>query len=203
MVLRLNKEKTFAKKLQKFSLMSCCGYSSQFPDDNGVEIALVGRSNAGKSTVINRLLGAKMAHVSQRPGKTQTANFYGDTDHKIVDLPGVGYAKSSKQQQQRMGTLISDYFSNRKSLKTVIHCMDIRHPWQEADKWLLEASEKMPCRWVVLLNKADKLSKQKCAQQLQIAKSMYTGIDYVVFSAHNGLNYDSVIEILEHCFAAS
>ena len=81
--------------------MSCCGYSSQFPEDTGVEVALVGRSNAGKSTVINRYLGAKMAHVSQRPGKTQTANFYGSASHKIVDLPGVGYAKSSELRQPK------------------------------------------------------------------------------------------------------
>lgn len=181
--------------------MSCCGYSSQFPEDTGIEVALVGRSNAGKSTVINRYLGAKMAHVSQRPGKTQTANFYGSASHKIVDLPGVGYAKSSKQQQKRMSVLISDYFSNRRALSSVIHCMDIRHPWQEADRWLLEASTKMQCQWIVLLNKADKLSKQKRAQQLQLAKQMYPGVTYIVFSAHSGLNADAVTEMLENCFA--
>ena len=95
----------FEKQLRQYSLMSCCGFSTQFPEDNGKEIALVGRSNAGKSTIINRILGAKVAHVSQRPGKTQTINFYGKNHEKIVDLPGVGYAKASKQQIRNCYTL--------------------------------------------------------------------------------------------------
>ena len=182
--------------LRQFSLQSCCGFSSQFPEDDGAEVALCGRSNAGKSTVINRLVGARIAHVSQRPGKTQTINFYGAGGARIVDLPGVGYAKASHQQIARMETLIGDYLSQRRSLKAVVHCMDIRHPWQKADQWLIEACETLSLPWLVLLNKADKLSKNEQAKQLKIAKETYP-VRYLTYSAKKGVNHEQLLTQLD------
>lgn len=184
--------------LQQFSLQSCCGFSSQFPEDSGSEVALCGRSNAGKSTIINRLVGAKIAHVSQRPGKTQTVNFYGSgTGGRIVDLPGVGYAKASHQQIARMELLIGDYLGQRQSLRAVVHCMDIRHPWQKADRWMVEACQQLSLPWLVLLNKADKLSKNEQAKQLKAAKSLVPHVSYLTFSAKNGTNHDQLLTYLD------
>lgn len=136
------------------------------------ECVLLGRSNAGKSTLINRIMGRVVAKVSSAPGKTRTLNLYHTQNKFWVDLPGVGYAKASHSILHDLKMRVKDYVDHRKELSLVIHCMDIRHPWLAWDEALWELySPSVPALWV--LTKADKLSKQQARlalQRVQVAR---------------------------------
>lgn len=138
------------------------------------ECVMLGRSNAGKSTLINRIMGRTVAKVSSAPGKTRTLNLYYTRNMYWVDLPGVGYAKASHSVLDDMKERVKDYVEHRKELSLVIHCMDIRHPWLAWDEalWSLYSSH-VPALWV--LTKADKLSKQQARLALERVQSVRQG----------------------------
>ncbi len=131
----------------------------QFPDDEGYEVAFVGRSNCGKSTTLNALTRQKsLARVSKTPGRTQLINFFSlDEQRRLVDLPGYGYAKVSREKSQHWMQLLDHYCQERFALKGIILLMDIRHPLTPLDEVLLDwcLATGMPLH--ILLNKADKL----------------------------------------------
>jgi len=131
--------------------------------DSGTEVAFCGRSNSGKSSVLNSLTGnKKMAKTSKTPGRTKAINFFSiDTslNKRIVDLPGYGFAKVSKNKRKEWGKVIGQYLNYRKSLKGLIIVMDIRHPFKDSDISLIEWSKKTNIPLKILLNKADKVSK--------------------------------------------
>ena len=142
---------------------------ADMPPDHGAEVAFAGRSNAGKSTAINALANRrKLAFVSKTPGRTQAINFFDMGNHcSLVDLPGYGYAKVPKPEQERWDALISTYITNRNSLILLVIVVDARHglkplDWQMLD-WLAPTGKAVH----ILLTKSDKLTRQESAVVLQ------------------------------------
>tara|TARA_B100000941_G_scaffold6522_1_gene4143 strand:+ start:160 stop:741 length:582 start_codon:yes stop_codon:yes gene_type:complete len=135
------------------------------PDDIGTEVVLCGRSNAGKSTALNRLTeNSKLARTSKTPGRTTEINFFRvDAQLRLLDLPGYGYARSQKNNASMWDKFMSDYFSKRKSLKAAVLFMDIRHPLKELDLQIIELCRKNAVDLIPVLTKSDKLSNQKIA----------------------------------------
>ncbi len=145
-------------------------YDCKFlPMDLGKEVAFVGRSNVGKSSAISALFGKKIARTSKSPGRTQALNFFAFTEHKrIVDFPGYGFAKANKELKVLWQKLITEYFSVRASIVTLIVLMDIRHPMQPKDQDFLSWIVSYNFPILVLLTKADKVSKMQQKQTLQV-----------------------------------
>ena len=154
----------------KINFDRSCPTEQFFPDDEGVELAICGRSNSGKSSVLNMLANQKkLAKTSNTPGRTQSINFFyvnEDSSKKLVDLPGYGYAKASKKMQKEWGQQITKYMASRKSLRGIILIMDVRHPMQESDLNFIAWCEQYNLPMQILLNKSDKLSKNKASQEL-------------------------------------
>ena len=154
----------------KINFDRSCPTEQFFPDDEGVELAICGRSNSGKSSVLNMLANQKkLAKTSNTPGRTQSINFFyvnEDSSKKLVDLPGYGYAKASKKMQKEWGQQITKYMASRKSLRGIILIMDVRHPLQESDLNFIAWCEQYDLPMQILLNKSDKLSKNKASQEL-------------------------------------
>ena len=167
------------------------GASRQFPRDPKPQIALSGRSNVGKSSLINTLLGRKsLARVSSAPGKTITINYYGiDKKMYLVDLPGYGYAKRSKESKKVWSSLTEDYFLKNPSadaLKLVIQLIDIRTGPTEDDIMMINWLIDMNIPFTVVCTKTDKLSKNQLDAALDALKKDYflgTGIEPIPFSS--------------------
>ena len=145
--------------------------TSQFPLPDVPEIAMAGRSNVGKSTLVNAILGSKFAHVGATPGKTRSVNFYlvntGTVSFRLVDLPGYGYAERSKAERKGWSRLTSSYVENRGSLVLVCHLADFRHGLLPNDRALQEWLSEHGKPFMVLFTKADKISKGKRRALLQ------------------------------------
>lgn len=152
---------------------------SDLPPDRGVEVAFAGRSNAGKSSVINALTGrASLARISKTPGRTQQLNFFvlGDDAHRLVDLPGYGFANVPVALKRRWAALVEGYLSSRGSLAGVVILMDARRPFTDADTQLLEWCSHARLPTHVLLNKSDKLSRGAGARVLADARKRLEGL---------------------------
>ena len=167
------------------------GDARQFPRDVRPEIALSGRSNVGKSSLINTLLGRKsLARVSSAPGKTITINYY-DIDKKLflVDLPGYGYAKRSKESKRSWSTLTEDFFLKNPSadaLKLVLQLIDIRTGPTDDDILMINWMIDMGVPFIVIATKSDKLSKKQIQEALESFENNYfkgTGIEVIPFSS--------------------
>lgn len=147
--------------LHKAQFLKSAAQLSQLPNDNGIEIAFAGRSNAGKSTAINVLTGIKgLAKTSKTPGRTQLINLFAiDDQRRLVDLPGYGYAAVPQAVKERWQQTLSRYLQNRQCLRGLILLMDIRHPLTEFDQHIIQwaTSAKLPI--YILLTKADKLAR--------------------------------------------
>ena len=177
---------------------------SQFPEDNKNEFLLVGRSNVGKSSFINTLINRKnFARTSAKPGKTQTLNFYLINDFfYIVDAPGYGYAKVSKQLKNKFGLIMEDYLEERENLKMVFMLIDFRHKPTEDDVLMYNYLKHYNIPVTVVCTKVDKVSKNNHQKSLnQITKTL--GIEkenLVLFSSVTKLGrqeiYNRLIEIL-------
>jgi len=142
--------------------------TEDLPVDEGSEIAFCGRSNCGKSSILNALTNnKKLAKTSKTPGRTQSINVFeikSNTKFKIIDLPGYGYAKVSKKMRASWGQEIEKYLMTRQCLNALCIIMDIRHPLKEDDESLIDWCESKDLPMILLLNKADKLSKSQIAQ---------------------------------------
>ena len=141
--------------------------TEDLPVDQGSEIAFCGRSNCGKSSILNALTNnKKLAKTSKTPGRTQSINVFeikSNSDFKIIDLPGYGYAKVSKKMRASWGQEIEKYLMTRQCLNALCIIMDIRHPFKEDDESLIDWCESKDLPMILLLNKADKLSKSQIA----------------------------------------
>jgi GTP-binding protein len=159
-------------KIWKAALEATSFDVSQFPPEGDVpEIAVAGRSNVGKSTLVNALLGARLAHVGATPGKTRSVNFYSVETEKIVfrlvDLPGYGYAERGKFERKSWLRLTSSYVEKRKSLILVCHLVDFRHGLLPNDRLLQDWLDACHKPILVVFTKADKISKGKRRATLQ------------------------------------
>ena len=176
--------------------------SADLPKDEGSEIAFCGRSNCGKSSVLNALTNnKKLAKTSKTPGRTQAINVFeiiSEKNFKIIDLPGYGYAKVSKKMRSAWGQEIEEYLTSRECLKALCIIMDIRHPFKEDDLNLIDWCESRALPMILLLNKSDKLSKNKVSQAVMNAKKILGSLSikrYVIAtSATNKIGIEDLLE---------
>lgn len=178
--------------LRRASFATSAKNLSQCPPDSGREVAFAGRSNAGKSSAINRLTDQKtLARTSKTPGRTQLLNFFTlDEERRLVDLPGYGYAKVNKGMREQWQRDLDDYLAGRQSLCGLVLLMDIRHPLKDFDQMLISwaAEARMPLH--IMLTKADKLghgaAKTTLLKTRQALKSHPGEISVQLFSAPQG-----------------
>ena len=175
--------------------------SKLFPSDTGKEIALCGRSNSGKSTLINALANQKkLARTSNTPGRTQSINFFqltNDEAKKIIDLPGFGYAKASKQDQNAWAKLILSYLEKRAALTDLILIMDMRHPFQNKDLEFLSLCNSLNLPIHLVLTKADKLNNKETQNTLKVVSEKMADypaiVDSLVFSATKKIGLETLL----------
>ena len=172
-----------------------CGTVAQFPQATTPEVAFAGRSNVGKSSLLNKLFGRKsLAKVSSTPGKTANINFYEADGVRFVDLPGYGFAKVSQAERQRWADLIGGYFDDERSFNLVVSLVDIRHDAQRLDLDMIEYLREAELPFVVALTKADKLTRNKQAQQLaRLSKGLGVPKEQmIVTSSETGMGIDEL-----------
>ena len=181
------------------------GFSlKDLPEDQGIEIAFCGRSNSGKSSVLNALArNKKLAKTSKTPGRTQAINIFSLDDQKmrrITDLPGYGFAKVSKKTQKEWAGFINDYLNFRKSLRGLVIIMDIRHPFKESDLTLINWCHKTSTALLILLNKSDKLSKSRVKEEVKKANSTIKEMNLIgeaiAFSSKNSIGLEVLTDFL-------
>ena len=190
-------------KSKPLPLEFCCAATERklFPEDRGNEIALCGRSNSGKSTLINSIANQKkLAKTSNTPGRTQSINFFhfkDNRDKKIIDLPGFGYAKASKKDQNLWAKLIMSYLEKRTSLTDLILIMDMRHPFQQKDLEFLSLCDSLRLPIHLVLTKADKLNNKETQISLKVISenmAFYPSIiDSLVFSATKKIGLENLL----------
>ena len=175
---------------------------SQYPPDNLKEIAFAGRSNVGKSSLLNLITGRKkLAKVSGSPGKTRTINFYLINDaFRIVDLPGYGYAKVSKSISQDWGAMMEKYLQGRENLIKVIQLVDIRHQPSKQDVEMYDYLRYYGLDGIVVATKADKVSRNQIPKQIkQIRQTLGLGKEDIVIpvSALKRTGYEELLDVIE------
>jgi GTP-binding protein len=158
---------------------------AELPKDNFPQVAFAGKSNVGKSSLINVLCNQKkLAQISKTPGKTKALNFFTINNNLyFVDLPGYGYAKVSKQFRQIWSELIEGYMKNCKQIRGIVFILDLRHPPSEDDLQMKVFLDHYQLDYLTVLTKADKLSSTEKSQNLNIFQEVLKSDDFVVFSA--------------------
>ncbi len=167
---------------------------SDFPQEGIPEVVFAGRSNVGKSSLINRLAGnEKLARTSSTPGKTQSINFYRlNGSFFFVDLPGYGYAKAAKTAVQQWKRLIEHYFQSRSAIVLAIQIVDSRMPPTESDLQLSEWLERLKIPYMLVATKADKLSSNQQHAQGRVISNSFGGQSVVMSSAKTGTGYKEI-----------
>lgn len=185
--------------IRKAELLAVAVKKSQYPDQNQKEIAFAGRSNVGKSSLINLLLGRKkLARVSGSPGKTRTINFYSVNDEfRIVDLPGYGYAKVSKSISAEWGPMMEDYLASRDNLLKVIQLVDVRHAPSEQDRQMVDWLRYYNLSGIVIATKADKVSRNELNRNLAVIRTDLKLEEDDIVIPVSTLNKSGVEEILD------
>ncbi|MEY9975245.1 ribosome biogenesis GTP-binding protein YihA/YsxC [Lysinibacillus sp. RC79] len=175
----------------------------QYPEDGLPEFALAGRSNVGKSSFINRMIGRKaLARISSKPGKTQTLNFYKIEEQLFfVDVPGYGYAKVSKTEREAWGKMIERYITGRNELKAVVQIVDLRHPPTADDRMMYDFLKhyNIPC--IIIATKADKIPKGKWDKHKKVVKEtldMEKNDPLIVFSSEKGIGFEEAWRTIEN-----
>jgi len=165
--------------------MLSAAHPRDFPPDEGLEVALVGRSNSGKSTALNRLTGIhKLARVSKTPGRTQLVNFFAiGEERRLVDLPGYGFARVPRATQARWQSLVETYLGTRRSLAGLLLTVDVRRRLMEHDERMLLRVRELGIPVLLLLTKADKLSRQAAIAEQRAIAAGAAGVPAVLFSA--------------------
>lgn len=188
-------------KIESSNLETIAVRTSQYPTDNRPEFVLCGRSNVGKSSFINTILGRKnYAHTSGKPGKTQTLNFYlVNDDFYLVDVPGYGYAEVSKEKQRKFGLMIEEYLQTRENLKCVFLLVDFRHKATENDILMYNFLKYYELPTVVVATKYDKVKnsqKEKTEKALKESLKLLPQDKLVVFSSVTKKGREEIYNIL-------
>ncbi|HUG98240.1 MAG TPA: ribosome biogenesis GTP-binding protein YihA/YsxC [Gammaproteobacteria bacterium] len=179
---------------------------SQFVADEGSEVAFAGRSNSGKSSAINAILGRRgLARTSKTPGRTQLVNFFSVGENvRVTDLPGYGYARVPEAVRQHWGKLMDAYFLRRQSLAGLFVVMDARRPLTDFDQGMLDWAARAGCPVHILLTKADKLSRGAgAAALLSVRKAVGDGATVQLFSALKGTGVETARAVLDGLLAGS
>lgn len=177
------------------------GISSQLPISEIPEIAFAGRSNVGKSSLLNKLFNRKsLARVSSVPGKTITVNFYDVDGYKFIDLPGYGYAKISKQEKARFGELMEGYFQSGRNIKLVVQLVDMRHKASADDFAMIDFMKQMQIPFIIVMTKSDKLKVNAYKKRMEEAKqelAVAGDVPIIPFSSQNGEGVEKVKKYIE------
>lgn len=176
------------------------GTSKQLPPSTQPEICFSGRSNVGKSSLLNKILNRKqLARVSSQPGKTITINFFQGDGIKLVDLPGYGYAKASNAEKDRWGKMINHYFTSGRNIPLVVQLIDMRHKPSKDDLQMLQFLMETNTAFIVALTKSDKLNKTQYREALAERSSEiapYGAIAIIPFSSKTGEGAETVRQFI-------
>lgn len=188
--------------IKKAELETVCGITSKLPENTRPEVAFAGKSNVGKSSLINGLVNRKaLARTSSQPGKTQTINFYNVNDAiYFVDLPGYGYAQANENVKAQWGKMIEDYLHRSKQLKEVFLLIDIRHAPSENDRIMYSWIKRNGYNPIIIATKLDKINRSQIQKQLKLIKTTLEADKNTViipFSSVTKQGRDEIYEILD------
>ena len=188
--------------IKSVNLETVCGITSTLPRNNKPEIAFAGKSNVGKSSLINALMNRKsLARTSAQPGKTQTINFYNINDVMyLVDLPGYGYAKVPEQEKEKWGRMIENYLHKSKQLKAVFLLIDIRHEPSSNDKLMYEWIAYQGYDPIIIATKLDKIKRSQVGKQVKLIREklgVKPGTQILPFSAQTKQGREEIWNIMD------
>ncbi len=194
--------------IKQATLETVCGYTSKLPQNTKPEIAFAGKSNVGKSSLINALVNRKaLARTSGQPGKTQTINFYNVNDEVyLTDLPGYGFAKVSRQEKEKWGTMIEGYLNSSAQLKAVFLLVDIRHDPSANDKQMYDWMVYQGFSPIIIATKLDKIKRSQLPKQI---KAIRTGLalppeaKVLPFSASTKQGREEIWDVIDGILAAN
>ena len=188
--------------IKNVSLDIVCGVTSTLPENEWPEIAFAGKSNVGKSSLINALMNRKsLARTSSQPGKTQTINFYNINDCMyLVDLPGYGYAKVAQSEKEKWGKLIERYLHSSKMLRAVFLLIDIRHDPSENDKMMYDWIVAQGYEPIIIATKLDKLKRSQVQKHVKMVRqglSLLPGSQVIPFSAVTKQGREEIWDLMD------
>lgn len=188
--------------IKNVSLETVCGITSKIPDNAFPEVAFAGKSNVGKSSLINALVNRKsLARTSSQPGKTQTINFYNINNALyFVDLPGYGYANANQEVKAKWGKMVENYLHRSRQLKLVFLLIDIRHAPSENDRIMYDWILKMGFQPVIVATKLDKIKRSQIRKQVELVRTgLGAGPDakIIPFSAQSKQGRDEIYALLD------
>ena len=191
--------------IKNVNLETVCGITSVLPKNTKPEIAFAGKSNVGKSSLINALMNRKSyARISATPGKTQTINYYSINDEMyLVDLPGYGYAKVSKQEKIKWGQLIERYLHSSAQLKAVFLLIDIRHAPSENDRIMYQWIVEQGFHPIIIATKLDKIKRSQVQKQMKVLREglkLIPGTMIIPFSSQTKQGRDEIWDMVENQF---
>lgn len=193
--------------IKNVDLETVCGITSKLPENTLPEVAFAGKSNVGKSSLINGLMNRKSyARISATPGKTQTINYYNiNQELYLVDLPGYGYAKVSEQEKQRWGKMVERYLHGSKQLKAVFLLIDIRHDPSANDKMMYDWIVSQGYYPIIIATKLDKIKRSQKDKQVKIVRQglgLPDGTKVIPFSSVTKQGRDELWELVERDYLA-
>ena len=191
--------------IKNVNLETVCGITSVLPKNTKPEIAFAGKSNVGKSSLINALMNRKSyARISATPGKTQTINYYSINDEMyLVDLPGYGYAKVSEQEKIKWGQLIERYLHSSAQLKAVFLLIDIRHAPSENDRIMYQWIVDKGFHPIIIATKLDKIKRSQVQKQMKVLREglkLIAGTTIIPFSSQTKQGRDEIWDMVENQF---
>ena len=191
--------------IKNVNLETVCGITSVLPKNTKPEIAFAGKSNVGKSSLINALMNRKSyARISATPGKTQTINYYSINDEMyLVDLPGYGYAKVSEQEKIKWGQLIERYLHSSAQLKAVFLLIDIRHAPSENDRIMYQWIVEQGFHPIIIATKLDKIKRSQVQKQMKVLREglkLIPGTMIIPFSSQTKQGRDEIWDLVENQF---
>lgn len=188
-------------RFDKVKYEASYGTAQQLPASEHIEIAFAGRSNVGKSSMLNKILNRKnLARVSSVPGKTVTVNFFDCDGIKLVDLPGYGYAKVNFNEKKRWADLMEGYFTSDRNIRLVVQLTDMRHPVTKDDLDMMRFMQSAGYDFIVVMTKSDKLNKTertKRMEDIHTELAEFGDVKIIPFSASNGEGADEIRKAIE------